>query len=50
MKRLLRGDPELLVAQMQKEAALFVKQLASPELAEAISAFFEKRKPDFTKV
>jgi enoyl-CoA hydratase/carnithine racemase len=32
---------------MGKEGALFIEQLASPEVAEAITAFFEKRKPNF---
>jgi len=48
-KALLR-DTKVLHERMSIEGDLFVKQLASPELAEAISAFFEKRKPDFSKV
>jgi hypothetical protein len=35
---------------MKQEGALFVSQLASPEVAEAIGAFFEKRKPDFSQL
>ena len=38
-----------VAARMQQEGAHFVGQLASPEVAEAIGAFFEKRKPDFSK-
>lgn len=47
-KRLLRAPIEAEVAQrMRAEAAIFVERLASPEVAEAISAFFEKRPPRF---
>ena len=34
-------------ARMQAEGALFVERLASKEVGEAITAFFEKRKPSF---
>ena len=34
-------------ARMRAEGAVFVQRLASPELAEAITAFFEKRPPKF---
>lgn len=34
---------------MLQEGAMFTAQLQSPEVAEAIGAFFEKRKPDFSK-
>jgi enoyl-CoA hydratase/carnithine racemase len=34
-------------ARMQAEGALFVERLASKEVAEAITAFFEKRRPVF---
>lgn len=48
-KRLLR-DPTVVHARMKEEGDLFLKQLASPEVAEAIGAFFEKRTPDFSKL
>jgi enoyl-CoA hydratase/carnithine racemase len=31
------------------EGELFAKRLRSPEAQEAFSAFFQKRKPDFSK-
>ena len=47
-KALMR-DSKVVLAKMQAEGALFVQQLGSPEVAEAIGAFFEKRKPDFSQ-
>jgi enoyl-CoA hydratase/carnithine racemase len=50
-KRLLK-DPlrdELKMA-IRHEAEQFLRSLGSPEAMEAFSAFFEKRKPDFTKI
>lgn len=47
-KALLKDNPAVL-ARMKEEGELFVRQLASPEVAEAIGAFFEKRKPDFSQ-
>jgi 1,4-dihydroxy-2-naphthoyl-CoA synthase len=34
---------------MRLEGAAFAERLASPEAKEAITAFFEKRKPDFSR-
>jgi hypothetical protein len=34
---------------MKIEAAVFASRLQSPELAEAVSSFFERRQPDFSK-
>jgi enoyl-CoA hydratase/carnithine racemase len=47
-KQLMKDNGPVL-AKMREEGALFIKQLQSPELAEAIGAFFEKRPPDFSR-
>ena len=49
LTKALMKDSAAVVERMQQEGAHFVGQLASPEVAEAIGAFFEKRKPDFSK-
>jgi enoyl-CoA hydratase/carnithine racemase len=48
-KRLMK-DAGAVKARMDEEGALFVQQLQSAEVAEAIGAFFEKRTPDFSKL
>ena len=49
-KALMRGAHRQAVeAQMAEEGAHFRKLLASPEAQEAFTAFFERRKPDFSK-
>ena len=48
-RRLLRGDPAALLAQIEKETEIFAERLASGEAKEAFSAFLEKRKPDFSR-
>lgn len=49
-KQLLRGASRPDVAKrMAEEGAHFANQLRSAEVKEAISAFFEKRTPDFSK-
>lgn len=48
-KRLMKAaQAELIAKTMDAELALFGAQLQGPEAAEALQAFFEKRKPDFT--
>lgn len=49
-KELLRGrHREELKDVMMREGAAFIERLVSSEAGEAFSAFFEKRKPDFTQ-
>ncbi len=49
-KRLLRGAERAAVdAAMRAEGEVFTRRLRSPEAREAFQAFFEKRKPDFSK-
>ena len=47
-KALLKADASTVPERMRKEGQHFAAQLATPEVAEAIGAFFEKRKPDFS--
>ena len=46
-KRLMRGDKQALRDRIEAEGKHFSQQLQSAEVMEAISAFFEKRAPDF---
>jgi enoyl-CoA hydratase/carnithine racemase len=49
-KALLKTEGAQTVAErLRLEGEHFTRQLASPEVAEAIGAFFERRKPDFSK-
>lgn len=49
-KRLMRAPQRDQVLQViQAEGALFAQRLRSPEAMEAFQAFFQKRKPDFSK-
>ena len=49
-KRLLKAEEQTaLLARMDEEAKLFRQMLTSPAAQEAMSAFLEKRKPDFSK-
>jgi 1,4-dihydroxy-2-naphthoyl-CoA synthase len=45
----VRRSSELLLKTIATEGALFAKRLRSPEAMEAFQAFFQKRKPDFSK-
>jgi enoyl-CoA hydratase/carnithine racemase len=50
-KRLMRAGLRDAVEQtMNDEIAVFFERLRSPEAREAFQAFFEKRKPDFSKL
>ena len=47
-QRLLRrGATDEILERMKLESSLFAERLSSPEVKEAISAFFEKRRPNF---
>jgi enoyl-CoA hydratase/carnithine racemase len=49
-KRLMREPQRAATLQViETEGALFAQRLRSPEAVEAFQAFFEKRKPDFSK-
>jgi enoyl-CoA hydratase/carnithine racemase len=49
-KRLMKGKQLAAIkAKMKEEGKLFGEMLVSKEAKEAFAAFFEKRKPDFTK-
>lgn len=49
-KRLMKqAMNEQLMPTIEREAELFGQRLRSPEAREAFQAFFEKRKPDFSK-
>ncbi len=50
IKALLKRAPEAPAKRMARESALFAERLQSAECHEAASAFFEKRKPDFSKL
>ncbi len=49
-KQLMRGpQTEALLKTIRNEAEIFGRRLRSPEAVEAFQAFFQKRKPDFSK-
>jgi len=43
------GQSDAVLAKMSEEGDHFSSMLLAPEAKEAFNAFFEKRKPDFTK-
>lgn len=48
-KALLKDDTAGVAARLPAEGAHFAERLASPELKEAVGAFYERRAPDFTR-
>jgi enoyl-CoA hydratase/carnithine racemase len=49
-KRLMKARyAEPLAAAIEEETRIFTERLSSPEAKEALSAFLEKRKPDFSR-
>ena len=45
---LRRGARDEILERMKLESSLFAERLQSAEVKEAITAFFEKRKPNFS--
>jgi enoyl-CoA hydratase/carnithine racemase len=49
-KQLMRGPQhDELLKTIRAEGEIFARRLRSPEAMEAFQAFFQKRKPDFSK-
>lgn len=48
-KGLMKGDGDKVLEQMKIEGEIFQTRLVSPEAREAMTAFMERRTPDFTK-
>lgn len=49
-RALLRGDRDVLRARVRQETQAFGESLGSPEAQEALTAFLERRPPDFSKL
>ena len=48
-KALMKADKDDIVAWIDHEAEIFMQRVKSPEMVEALTAFKEKRKADFSK-
>lgn len=48
-KALMKHNVNEIVAWIDHEAEIFMDRVGSPEMMEAVSAFMQKRKPDFTQ-
>ena len=48
-KALITSEPESISDRIGREGGIFADMLQSPEFAEAVTAFMERRKPDFSK-
>lgn len=48
-KALMKHDLAEIIDCIDDEAEIFMKRVGSPEMTEAVQAFMQKRKPDFTQ-
>jgi enoyl-CoA hydratase/carnithine racemase len=48
-KALMKHDVDEIVSWIDHEAVIFMSRVGSPEMMEAVQAFMQKRKPDFTQ-
>ena len=45
----MKHDVAEIVQWIDHEAVIFMERVGSPEMMEAVGAFMQKRKPDFTQ-
>jgi len=48
-KSLMKSNTDNIEEKMMEEGVIFEKRLTSPEALEAMTAFMERRKPDFSR-
>ena len=48
-KALMKHDVDEIVSWIDHEAVIFMSRVGSPEMMEAVAAFMQKRKPDFSQ-